>query len=455
MAKAQCDYHASSAATWECDDCCKDFCRKCIVVRDVPRRAPVPRCPLCENQLTFLGTGQSARPFWAVAHVFFAYPFRGSCLGLLVLSALMGLVIGAGIFSLPLFILLGAVILRYGVAVLGHIATGHQDTPSLGDAVEGDGEGVFFKFIGLVLVCFGIVLMVDVLVSPVLGMVLSILMSLLFPAMIIFLAAEKSLNSVFNPTRLIWLIGIIGWPYALVVFLCNVLAGGPALVVTMLGEELTGPMIVALMTASLAYFGVVQFCMLGYVMFERQGELGYVAGSVEDVVVADSPTNRFDELFGLATVLTKEGRAADALKRVNDARTEFKGDPRFYERAMQLALSARDERVIETLTNDYLDLLVSKDAVGQGLDWCRKAMAVRKGFRPRSPSVSHALAEEAYARNLNRDALALLANLHKRSPDYGRLGDAYRLAAMIFRDGLGDDARASELEAFVTAKGYS
>ena len=73
MAKTSCSYHANKPATWQCEECAKSFCDKCVVVIAEGPRSPDPRCPLCENRLTFLGTGQTAKPFWAVAPIFFGY----------------------------------------------------------------------------------------------------------------------------------------------------------------------------------------------------------------------------------------------------------------------------------------------------------------------------------------------------------------------------------------------
>ncbi len=455
MAKTLCEYHSGSPATWECEECSKAYCGKCVVLREEPGKYYPPRCPLCQKELEFLGTGQHAKPFWTVAPMLFTYPFRGSGIPMLAVAGGLGYISGTGLFTLPLLLLLLALIIRYAFGVLIHIANGNAGSPSLTEVMQNDEQHLFFKFIGLSLLMGLIVGLAEAFLGPAMGTVMSIVMSILMPAAIIFLASDAGFFAAFMPHRLLWLIVVIGWPYALVVFLTNVLSAAPMLVGFFLNEESSIAAALAMMAVAYAYFTNVNFALLGYVIFERQGELGYVAGSVEDVMVPDTTENRLNEVFGAINVFMKEGREEDALKLLHRAQGDFKGESKFYDRAMRLALAAKNESLITSLTNSYLDLLVSKDAVGQALEWCRKAIDVVKTYRPRSPGVSHQLAEEAYARNLNREALLLLVNLHKRSPDYDRLGDAYRLAASIFRDGLGDDAKARQLEDFIAAKGLA
>ncbi|MEM8766848.1 MAG: hypothetical protein AAGE43_05360, partial [Pseudomonadota bacterium] len=113
MAKTLCDYHSAAPATWECEDCSKSYCGKCVVLREEPGKYYPPRCPLCEKELEFLGTGQHAKPFWTVAPMLFTYPFRGSGIPMLAVAGGLGYLSGTGLFTLPLLFLLLALIIRY------------------------------------------------------------------------------------------------------------------------------------------------------------------------------------------------------------------------------------------------------------------------------------------------------------------------------------------------------
>ena len=84
--------------------------------------------------------------------------------------------------------------------------------------------------------------------------------------------------------------------------------------------------------------------------------------------------------------------------------------------------------------------------------WRRGRKLVRQ-FVPADAQLSHRLAEAAWAAGQDKEALALLVNLHKRAPDYIDLGNAYRLAARIFRESFQDEQRAVQLERFVLQRG--
>ena len=93
---------------------------------------------------------------------------------------------------------------------------------------------------------------------------------------------------------------------------------------------------------------------------------------------------------------------------------------------------------------------MSKDAVDHALDVWRDAAALARNYKPRNPSISHSLAERAHSKNLQKEALSLVVNLHKRAPRYPELGAAYALAATVLRE-MGDTAKAAQIEKFIEA----
>lgn len=295
-------------------------------------------------------------------------------------------------------LILGVILANYGIAVINHVAQGNSGTPPLREVLEKDENNLFFKFIGLLLAVGLLPVIAQLMLNPAAGIAVSILTTVTLPAMIILLAAEGTLSAAFRPMRLIWLINCIGWPYALVVFVSTILAGGPMFVLATIGEDISIGLIFPVLTLSFAYFGLVNFCMLGYVIFENQRTIGFVAGSTDDIEVADSPANRQRKIFGEVNVFIKENQLQKALQLVKGAAAEFRDDPSFYERATSFALQSKDKSLIESLTNDYLGILMSKEALDQALDWCRRSMGVHSGFRPKSPDIAHSLAEHAIPR---------------------------------------------------------
>ncbi|MFP6836519.1 MAG: hypothetical protein VB948_10495, partial [Pseudomonadales bacterium] len=154
--------------------------------------------------------------------------------------------------------------------------------------------------------------------------------------------------------------------------------------------------------------------------------------------------------LGEVNVLAKENRHVDALKGFEFRRTEFADDMVYLQRYFDFARQCNDEQAIIRAGETYLELLMSKDAADQALDVWRDTTAVAGTYKPGNPATAHSLAERAYSKNLLKESLGLLVNLHQRAPQYAELGNAYQLAATVLRE-MGDSAKAARLEEFTHA----
>lgn len=450
MTKDLCTYHQTKPAIWHCEECARHFCSRCVVViGDNPQGTP--RCPLCEKSLEYLGGGNSAKPFWSVAHTFFIYPFSTSGIAFMVLVGLLSLVMPFGLIGLFALLFTVAVAVKYCFAVLEAVATGSIQAPSVAEAVSGDEDHLFLKLVGILIVATFLRAVADILISPGAGTLFGLLFTLITPAMIMLLALTKQIGQALAPNRILGLIVSLGWPYVLAVFLTNVISTGPYLVVGFFAEALFASIIALPVLASLmAYFAVVNFAMLGYLLFEHQGSLGFTAGDPDEERLPATTDNLRKQLIGEVNVLAREGRQDEALKRFEARRSEFADDMVYHQRYFDFARQYKDKHAIARVSEPYLELLISKDALDQALDVWRNAALIASTYKPKNPAIAHALAERAHSKNLLNEALRLLVNLHKRAPQYTELGPAYVLAATVLRD-LGDTAKAAQLEKFIRA----
>ncbi len=454
MAKPQdfCHYHSTAPAVWYCDECPRHFCADCVVPVDTGPRAADPRCVLCQNPLTFLGASNTAAPFWGKAHVFFLYPLSLSGLVLIVATALSVTLLGFTLFGLLAWLGFYILAIRYGFVVLQHIMLGEQQAPDLSLALEGDEDHLFLRYVGMMIVLIFIQLAAQELIGNVSGLMVGVVITLISPAAIVFLAVEKRVLSALNPLRLIWLMTSIGWPYLLVVVISTILSNGPDLMTSYMVDFLSSSWGWPLYAGFHIYFTIVQFAMLGYVIYENQGALGFIADAEGGNQVSDTPENRRKQLFADAGILMREGKAEEALKRFAANATDFQMDSSFHERYLQLLQQAGRDDLLPRPANAYLGLLAAKDAMVAAMDVWRRARSVDPKFVPADPRLSHQLAEAAWAAGKDKDALSLLINMHKWAPQYAQLGAAYRLAARIFREG-GHEEKALQLEQFLAAKG--
>ena len=450
MSKDLCTYHQTKPAIWHCDECARHFCGQCVVVIEGDRQTN-PRCTLCEKSLEYLGSGNSAEPFWSVAHKFFVYPFSPSGIAFMVLVGMMSIVMPFGLLGLFGVLFTVAVGVKYCFAVLESVAMGSVHAPSVAEAVAGDEDHLFLKLVGTLIAIAFTQLAAEILIGPVVGTLFAVLFTLVTPAMIMLLALTKQIGEALAPGRVLGLIASIGWPYVLAVFLTNVISTGPYLVAQFFSEELLASFIVVpILAALIAYFAVVNFAMLGYLLFEHQGSLGYIAGDPEQEHVPASTDNVRKQLLGEVTVLAKENRQVEALKRFAAKRSEFAEDMVYYQRYLDFARQCNDQQAIAHVCDPYLELLMGKDAVDQALDVWRDANSAGGAYKPANPAIAHTLAERAHSKNLQQEALALLVNLHKRAPGYPQLQPAYELAAQVLRD-LGDTEKALQIETFLQA----
>lgn len=446
MTKDLCTYHQTKPAVWDCDECGRHFCSQCVVVIGEPPHGP--RCPLCEKRLEYLGRGNASKPFWAVAHTFFLYPLSTSGIAMMMLAGALSLVMPLGLLGLIALIFTVAVGVKYCFSVLEAVAMGASQAPSFAEATASDEDHLFAKLVGILIVATFAQLATSTLISPGAGTLLGLLFTLITPAVIMLLAISKQIGDALSPNRIFGLIVSLGWPYLLAVFLTNVIATGPYVVVEVFAEALFASIIaLPVLAALITYFAIVNFAMLGYLLFEHQGNLGYIAGDPDEERLPPTTDNLRRQLLGEVNVLAKENRRVDALKRFEFRRTEFADDMVYLQRYFDFARQCNDEQAITRAGETYLELLMSKDAGDQALDVWRDATAVAGAYKPANPATAHLLAERAYAKNLLTEALGLLVNLHQRAPQYAELGGAYQLAATVLRD-MGDSAKAARLEEF-------
>jgi hypothetical protein len=445
MSKDLCTYHQSNPAVWACDACERHYCSQCVVVID-DNSQTTPDCPLCDTALEYLGSGNSAQPFWSVAHRFFVYPLAPSGIAFMALVGLMSLVMPFGFLGLFAFLFTVAVSVKYCFAALESVALGSMQAPSVSQAVSGDEDHLFGKLVGLLIAIGFTQAVAEILIGPVIGGAFAVLFTLITPAMIMLLAFTKEIGESVSPRRILGLIVTLGWPYVLAVFLTNIISTGPYLVVEIFAETLfTSLIALPILAALIAYFAVVNFAMLGYLLFEHQGSLGFTAGDPDEERVPENIDNQRKRLMGEVNVLAKEGRHEEALKRFAARRSGFAQDMVYYQRYFDFARQYNNEQATAAVSDPYLELLMSKDAVDQALDVWRDAALVSRTFKPKNPASAHVLAERAHSKNLNKEALSLLVNLHKRSPQYPQLDAAYKLAGTVLRES-GDTAKAEQLE---------
>src|SRR5690606_21680528 len=85
-----------------------------------------------------------------------------------------------------------------------------------------------------------------------------------------------------NPMSWVSLMLAVGWPYLLLWLCTQLIAAGPVYILGWSASVLPEVAIIPSVTLLVAYFSLVLYTMLGYVLFEYQHELGYESAPDDD-----------------------------------------------------------------------------------------------------------------------------------------------------------------------------
>ncbi len=383
---------------------------------------------------------------------FFAYPLQLNAVIFTGVIALVAAMLSMGLFSLVVGVLLFAMVIRYGFRALELQSQGSQQAPAINEVIGGEGA-TFFKLIGVYLVFSGVL---DWLASAGLFMAVAAagLFYLMLPASIINLAITHSLRSAINPLALFSLMARLGWTYIGMVLVTTIVSSGPGYLIGILftprgGEdfEMTRAFLFV-STAIFIYFNNVVYAIMGYVVYQHQEDLGYFS---EDDSAGDE-TDHKKLVLAEIDILMREGRFDDAKVFLVAAVSEFKTDIDIHCRYHQFLVATADKEKLIEHTNNTLPGLLKGNFLHEAGDIYLETIKVDKTYRLKSEKARIKLAEELFKRRKYKLALLQVVNMHKSSPNFAGIPEAYLLAAKIFSEGLNDDASALKLLNFLRTR---
>ncbi|MEE4300915.1 MAG: hypothetical protein V2J24_15860 [Pseudomonadales bacterium] len=421
-----CRYHPTVAAGWHCRHCARDFCDDCIA--QGPQNRYQTTCILCDEPLDSLGGAGDAEPFWRRLEASFRYPLTLDAGGLIIGGAILGTVAIylPPIFAVLLSLFVAGVVVRYSFNCLKSTAQGRLVAP---DIVESYGGGIallFKLFVMLMAVSLLIGLAVAFL-GPALGGLIALVVLVLVPAMIMLFAAQDSLRAGLD-LRAAWrLVGAIGTPYGVLLGLMLVMMTSIAVIEELLGS--TGFIALTLQSAASNYYTIVMFHIMGYVLFQYQRELGYVAE--RDDGSSQTPKSERELIDARIAVFVKEGRYEDALKVFSAAVKRFPEDRALGRKCLDFLLATRQEKLLDDYASAFFErALKQRDPAPLAPDY-HAVRRVLPGYMPDTAELRVALARELQHRGESKHAVQLLNGLHKVFPKYGGLPEAYGLMAEV------------------------
>jgi len=455
MVRQYCKYHPLEPALWYSPVRHVAYCERCVDSGETLGGLGQARCFVSGEELDYLGSANTAKPFWDRLGEFFRYPLKQDSLLVigvfsLVAWALVGLL---DVTSLPFLLIAGLLLLacitRYGFMIIEYSAEGRFQPPTLQETFSGSGFSVLFQQVVVQLVFAGFTILVAFLNSEFLNVLANAIVIFVLPASMMILATEKSIGAAISPGSITHLIRSVGWSYLLLYAFLFLLLGAESALFEVFATEIPTQLFVPVFVGVTLYFMMVGYHLMGYVLFQYQSEIGYVA---EDQQARERRRLTVDPVDAKTEILVKDGLYQQAVDALTKHLMANPNSIRHHEKLSRLLLAMEDREQALAHGQRFLTVLneLGDDARLYFLFGSYEALDPE--FKPEEPDVLVNLAHQFYSRGKFRQVCQLVANLHKSFPHYDRIPEAYLLMARALLDGFNQKQKAAQYLQFIKAK---
>jgi len=422
-----CKYHPLDGATFACRACNHSLCDQCIDDENEP-----PRCFTCGGILESLGSVNKVEPFWRRLPEAFKYPLNSASISLILITAVLSVVASlmALLFfiAIPLYLFATGALIKYGFTCLERTSYGEMKAPDVMEAYSGGISLVFQLFLIILLLTFltgGAYYL-----SPALGGITGLVAVVAFPAILIRFAQTENMIDALNPVAITSLIAAIGLPYGLLMAFLMIMMSSIGVLHELVGSVL--PAASYFVQAIISnYYTIVMFHLMGYMLFQYQGQLGYSARSDEDETPVRNDTDRFAAKI---SIFLKEGNYEKVVDLYYQAFKLFPNEPLFFERFFDLIYACKKSVLMEDFGLTYLEFLNRKKRFDKLTICFKQILHLAPDYLPNSPGMRVQLANLLRQQGDLKLAVRLLNGMHKLYPDYAELPEAYGLLADTLSD---------------------
>nr|WP_027329828.1 tetratricopeptide repeat protein [Marinimicrobium agarilyticum] len=447
----ECQFFPGTTATWQCARCQTFYGEKCIPAGHSShwgRRGPA--CIRCNNPLSYLGNAADAKPFWQQLPHFLTYPLHTHALIAIAVVAALSLLLSTGLLAIGVALLMGAILIKYGFAIIEQRGLGKTTPPTLSEAVSGDEDHLFLRQMALLVGLWGIVAGATGVSEP-FGLLVSGFVTLAMPASTMLLAVEKSVRRAMNPLALLSLMVTVGWPYLLLWFCAQVITAGPYYATMLFSNVAGGLVLIPITMAFTAYFTFVMYTMLGYVLYEYQQELGYQVEPDDDTDMDPEAFTKAKAL-GESAVLLSDGEYDNARRCLRTALDRVRDDVELHLQYHKLLMLLEDDESLRNHSNYLLDLLARRGELARGVPVLQDTQKRVSGFKLDRAETAVELGKVLWQQGQYRAMVRLLHNFHKEHPGHPAVPRAYLLVAQAFSEPLNDEAKAQAIAQYVVKK---
>jgi tetratricopeptide (TPR) repeat protein len=431
MATDYCKYHPLAPAIWHCTTCHISLCDDCSAPSS-ENDAP-PLCLLCNQSLTNLQQQAPTLPFWLQSTHFLRLPLSLWGMMLCLILFVMPLIVPQHL-ALAVEFLAYVFAGLYGWTLLQQAATGQLQDISL---------AVFVKLVNKIAVQVAFVIAIifvgiDLLAIKfgwgMLANLLSLLLVLVFPALLMATAVEKSLVAAMQIGTIQGILAQLRFFYLPVMAMAVLLLLIVSAITGLLADVLSASMTQGLKQALYSYGLWVMMSIVGYVLFQFQQLLNFDVNTKKTKKRTTAKNN--DKQQARLEVYLKEGAYEKAAALLKTQAEKNKHNPDIQERYYQLLIFMQDEELVPYQACHFMEALLEVGKERQALEVLTKVKRLVPDFKPQNPEMSFNLAK-ACAEAQNYDlASELLCDLHKEFPHYPQLAEAYLLRAKLLHEKL-------------------
>lgn len=427
-----CYSHPEKSATYFCHHCKTHTCDDCSCEQDYA----VTQCFFCDGELESLGSGSSAQPFWRRLDLTFKYAMHKEVMIFIIILAFLSAVFQFIPFAFIFDLIIAGAFIKYCLVCLERTAMGKMSPPEITESYE-NGLSSLFQLLFIIIAIGGACLAAVSIFGVSVGSLLSVLLVCALPAAIITLALTESVIAALNPASMFRIITAIGLPYGLLLAFIMVMTSSVALIHTVMGSEFYFITSVLQNFVSNFYF-VVMFHMMGYMIFQYQGKLGFAARDDE----ADHARNKLEQVKAKIAMLIRQGDFEKVLPAYVKAINENPEAAELSDACFEFLLASNDNEQLIEFGSFYLEKLIKLKKHYQLQPVYRRLVNILPNFMPDTADLRFSLAQQLHKGGDDKESVRLLTDLERAHPTFAKLPKSYAFLAEILETIPGKESEA-------------
>ena len=422
-----CQYHPLTPATYECDQCKNSQCDHCV---DEGDQGVKHACFLCHKEVVSLGAMYNAEPFWRRFQESFRYPLRTESIAFIIGMAFLNIAIVFLPFTIVWFLILFGIFMKYCFSCLEKTAKGSLTPPNITTAYDG-GIILALKLIAILFIIGFSIVGVQIWLGTGIATFFGVLALCCCPAIIINFSLSESIIDAVNPLKILYLIIAVGLPYGLLLAIILIMSGSVGFINALISSE-SSFISLGLQIAVSNYYTIVIFHLMGYMLFQYQGQLGFIARQEEDE--AKPGRDAAERILANIEVHVKEGYYNEALLLFQDALKKHSKNKPLHDKCFEFLLATKNIPLLDDFSPLYINFLAKNQAKDQLTLTYKKILKTHPKFSPQAPEDKLLLAQECKASGDSLSVIRLLNGIHQQSPNFGRLIPAMELMVEALKD---------------------